>query len=65
MRATFDDTPKGGPDYTLGTYYSNSLRAQALSTLITSLFQNIWVSNWNWGLFKIEEAILSFLAQNI
>ena len=33
-----------------GNFYRDSLRT--FKTLISSLFEDIWVSNWNWGLIK-------------
>ena len=40
-----DDYSKGGSDSILGTFHHDSLRAKIFKTLITSLFEDIWVSN--------------------
>ena len=47
-----DDTAKGGLTHILGTFYRDSLRAQRFQTLLTSLFEDIWVSNLIGGLSK-------------
>ena len=49
-----DDTAKGGLTIFWGLFYRDSLRSQRFKTL----FERIWVSNWNFGLFKHRRSYL-------
>ena len=62
---TEDSAKWGRSDSILGTFYNDSLRAKILKTLMTSLFEDIWVLIENKGFLKVEEAIVWFLVQNI
>ena len=53
-----DDTAKGGMTQFLGTFYRDSLRTQRFQTLITSLFERIWVSNLTGGLSEGKGSLL-------
>ena len=42
---TIDDSAKGGLTQFLGPFYHDSLSAKIFKTLITSSFEDFWVSN--------------------
>ena len=49
---------------TVFQFYSETCNRR-FKTLKTSLFEDIWVSNWKLGPLKVEETILWFLVQSI
>ena len=46
-------------------FYRDSLRALGFQTLITLLFEDCWLSNLKWRIFKTRKTILQSLARNI
>ena len=52
------DTAKGGLTMFWELFTTIPLRSQAFKLLITSLSEDIWESNWNWGLFKDRRSYL-------
>ena len=44
-----------------GNFLPWFLPSKHLKMLITSLFEDVWVSNWNWGLFKYRRSYLTIL----
>ena len=49
-----DDSAKGGLTQFWEHFYRDSFRVQRFQTLITSLFDDIWISNQIWGSLKVS-----------
>ena len=54
-----DDSVKGGLTQFWERFTNDSLHAKILKMSITLLFEDIWVSNWKWGLFENRGSYLT------